>query len=142
MPPILLGLVWAAMFAVPVSLLSRVRLRIRPRRTAASRPAPRSGAHSGHSQPAQQAKFVSALSWKGTAWLLAVNLVLLYVVDSLAFYAGRPMMTFGGLVPLILVNLVLMVITAAVSTRRTAQCGQRRSRAGDRDLRHRLARRP
>ena len=55
--------------------------------------------------------------------LLAVNLVLLYVVDGLAFYAGRPMMTFGGLVPLILVNLVLMVITAAVSTRGRLNAG-------------------
>jgi hypothetical protein len=123
MPPILLGLVWAATFAVPVSLLSRVRLRIRPRRAAASRPAPRSGAHSGHSQPAQQAKLVTALRRKGTVVLLAVNLVLLYVVDGLAFYAGRPMMTFGGLVPLILVNLVLMVITAAVFTRGRLNAG-------------------
>lgn len=98
MPPALLGLVWAAMFAVPLSLLSRLRLRIRPR----SR---------------------SALSWKGTAWLLAVNIVLLYCVDSLAFYRGRPMMTFGGLVPLILVNLVLMVITAAASTRGRLNAG-------------------
>ena len=123
MPPILLGLVWAATFAVPVSLLSRVRLRIRPRRAPASRPAPRSGAHSGHSEPAQQAKFVTALRRKGTVVLLAVNLVLLYVVDGLAFYAGRPMMTFGGLVPLILVNLVLMVISAAVSTRGRLNAG-------------------
>ena len=123
MPPIVLGLVWAAMFAVPVSLLSRVRLRVRPRRAAASRPAPRSGAHSGHSQPAQQGKLVSALRRRGTLVLLAVNLVLLYVVDGLAFYAGRPMMTFGGLVPLILVNLVLMVITAAVSTRGRLNAG-------------------
>jgi hypothetical protein len=84
---------------------------------------PRSGAHSGRSQPAQQAKSVSALSWKGAAWLLAVNLVLLYGIDSLAFYSGRPMMTFDGLVPLILVNLVLMVITATVSTRRRLNAG-------------------
>jgi hypothetical protein len=111
------------MFAVPVSLLSRVRLRGRPRRAAASRPAPRSGAHSGHSQPAQQAKLVTALRRRGTVVLLAVNLVLLFVVDSLAFYAGRPMMTFGGLVPLILVNLVLLVITAAVSTRGRLNAG-------------------
>jgi len=123
MPPVLLGLVWAVTFAVPVSLLRRLRLRFRLRRVAASRPAPRAGAHSGHGQSAPQAKFATALSWKGTAWLLAVNLVLLYVVDGLAFYAGRPMMTFGGLVPLILVNLVLMVITAAVSTRGRLNAG-------------------
>jgi hypothetical protein len=66
---------------------------------------------------------VTALRRKGTVVLLAVNLVLLYVVDGLAFYAGRPMMTFGGLVPLILVNLVLMVITAAVSTRGRLNAG-------------------
>jgi hypothetical protein len=34
----------------------------------------------------------------------------LFVLDSLAFYFGRPMTTFGGLVPLILVNLVLAVV--------------------------------
>jgi hypothetical protein len=123
MPPVLLGLVWAATFAVPVSLLSRVRLRIRPRRAAASRPAARSGAHSGHGEPARPARFVTALRRKRTVLLLAVNLVLLYVVDGLAFYAGRPMMTFGGLVPLILVNLVLMVITTAVSTRGRLNAG-------------------
>ncbi|HEY0806600.1 MAG TPA: hypothetical protein VGD84_16120, partial [Pseudonocardiaceae bacterium] len=123
MPPVLLGLVWAAAFAVPVSLLSRVRLRIRPRRAAASRPAPRSGAHSAHGQPARQARLVTALRRKGTVVLLAVNLVLLYVVDGLAFYAGRPMMTFGGLVPLILVNLVIMVITVAASTRGRLNAG-------------------
>jgi hypothetical protein len=118
MPPALLGLLWAAMFALPVSLLSRVLLRIRPRRRAASGPA-----HSGRAQPARQAKSVSVLPWKGAACLLAVNLVLLYAVDSLTFYAGRPMMTFGGLVPLILVNLLLMVITATVSTRRRLNAG-------------------
>jgi len=66
---------------------------------------------------------VTALRRKGTVVLLAVNLVLLYVVDGLAFYAGRPMMTFGGLVPLILVNLVLMAITAAASTRGRLNAG-------------------
>ena len=123
MPPVLLGLVWSAMFAVPVSLLSRVRLRIRPRGPrgkAASRPEPSSGAHS---RSGASAKFVPAKSWKGVAWLLAANLVLLYVIDGLAFYRGRPMMTFAGLVPLILVNLVLMVITATVSTRGRLNAG-------------------
>jgi hypothetical protein len=119
MSPALLGLVWSALFAVPVSLLSRVRLRIRPLGRAASRP----GARSGRGQPAQRAKSAGTLSWKGAAWLLAVNLVLLYGVDSLAFYAGRPMMTFGGLVPLILVNLLLVMVTAAVSTRRRLNAG-------------------
>jgi hypothetical protein len=119
MSPALLGLVWSALFAVPVSLLSRVRLRIRPLGRAASRP----GARSGRGQPAQRAKSPGTLSWKGAAWLLAVNVVLLYGVDSLAFYAGRPMMTFGGLVPLILVNLLLVMVTAAVSTRRRLNAG-------------------
>jgi hypothetical protein len=123
MSPALLGLVWAAIFAVPVSLLSRVRLRIRPRGRAASRPAPRSGAHSGRGRPAQQAKSVSALSWKGAARLLAVSIVLLFGIDSLAFYAGRPMMTFGGLVPLILVNLVVLAIIATLSTFRRLNAG-------------------
>ena len=63
------------------------------------------------------------LPWKGVAWLLAANLVLLYGVDSLAFYFGRPMMTFSGLVPLILANLVLMVITAVLSSRRRLNAG-------------------
>ena len=122
MPPVLLGLVWAVMFAVPVSLLARVRRPARLRR-AAARPAPRPGAHSGHSQPAPRPRFARALSWKGTARLLAVTLVLLWIVDGLAFYAGRPMMTFGGLVPLILVNLVLAMIIAAASTRARLNAG-------------------
>ena len=63
------------------------------------------------------------LPWKGTARLLAANLVLLFGFDSLAFYFGRPMMTFGGLVPLILANLVLMVITAMLSRRRRLNAG-------------------
>ncbi|TVZ05442.1 hypothetical protein EAS64_12905 [Trebonia kvetii] len=64
-----------------------------------------------------------ALTWKGVAWLLAANLLLLFGFDSLAFYFGRPMMTFGGLIPLILANLVLMVITAALSSRRRLNAG-------------------
>jgi hypothetical protein len=123
MSPALLGLVWAAIFAVPVSLLSRVRLRIRSRRRTASRPTPRSGGRSGRSQPTQQAKAVSTLSRKGAAWLLPASIVLLFGIDSLAFYRGRPMMTFGGLVPLILVNLVIMVITATASTFRRLNAG-------------------
>src|SRR5215469_14827759 len=119
MSPAVLGILWAAMFAVPVSLLSLLPVRIKPRTRPASRPAPRPGARTGRGKPEQQvqpARPRSVLSWKRTAWLLAINIVLLFCVDSLAFYAGRPMMTFGGLVPLILVNLVLMVITATVST--------------------------
>ena len=113
--PVLLGLVWAAIFAVPVSLLSRVRLRTRLRRQA-SRAVPRSSVQ-------QRTRPLSALSWKGAAWLLAVNIALLFCIDSLAFYAGRPMMTFGGLVPLILVNLVVMVVTATAATFRRLNAG-------------------
>lgn len=123
MAPALLGLIWSAMFALPVGMLSRVRLHVRPRRKAASRPIPRSGAHSAHSEPPARAKPVSVLPWKGVAWLLAASLVLLYGFDSLAFYFGRPMMTFGGLVPLILANLALMVIIAALSSRRQLNAG-------------------
>jgi hypothetical protein len=104
MSPALLGLIWAAMFAVPVSLLSRVRLRIRPRTRAES---------------------VIALSWKRIAWLLAVNIAVLYAIDGLAFYSGRPMMTFGGLVPLIVVNLVVMLVTGTVFTLRRFHAGRR-----------------
>ena len=125
MPPALLGLIWAAMFAVPVSLLCRLRLgrrlrlRARPPRKAAPRPP------GTHSAPSEQSRSGPAgvLSWAGVAWLLAANLVLLFGFDSLAFYFGRPMMTFGGLVPLVLVNLVLMVLTAALSSRRQLNLG-------------------
>lgn len=123
MPPILLGILWAAVFAVPVSLLSRVRPPIKsgvkPRTRLASRVRPRSGAHTGRG-PAEPARL---LSWKGTAWLLAINLVLLYGIDSLAFYFGRPMMTFVGLVPLILVNLAILAITATLATFRGLNAG-------------------
>jgi hypothetical protein len=123
MSPLLLGLIWAAVFAVPVILLTRVRPRVGPRKSAASRPAPRSGAHSGSGQSAKRAKPVSARPWTRAALLLAGNFVALYVLDGLAFYFGRPMMTFGGLVPLILVNLVVMSISATVSTRRRLNPG-------------------
>ena len=123
MPPALLGLIWAAMFAVPVSLLCRMRLHVRRRATATSRPARPSGAHAAPGESSRRAVPVSMLSWKGVAWLLAANLVLLYIVDTLAFYFGRPMMTFGGLVPLVLANLILMMITAVLSGRRRLNAG-------------------
>jgi hypothetical protein len=123
MPPVLLGLLWAAVFAVPVSLLSRVRppvkLRLKPRTRPASRFRPRSPTHHGRG-PAEPA---SGLSWPGTAWLLAINLVLLYGIDSLTFYFGRPMMTFVGLVPLIMVNLVILAITTTLATFRRLNAG-------------------
>jgi hypothetical protein len=122
MSPAVLGILWAAIFAVPVSLLSRVRLRIRPRMRRASPAAPHSGVHAGRGRPARSAQSaqptrpLSALSWKGVAWLLSINLALLFGLDSLAFYAGRPMMTFAGLVPLIMVNLFVLAITTTVFT--------------------------
>ena len=66
---------------------------------------------------------VSVPPWKSAAWLLAANLVLLYGFDSLAFYFGRPMMTFGGLVPLVLANLVLMVGASVLSSRQRLNAG-------------------
>jgi hypothetical protein len=123
MSPALLGLVWAALFAVPVSLLSRLRLRTAPQTRRPSRPVPRPGAHPGHVQPAQPARRQSALSWTGTAWLLGISIVVLFGLDSLAFYHGRPMMTFSGLVPLIFVNLVLMVIATTAATFRRLNAG-------------------
>ena len=125
MPPALLGLIWAAMFAVPVSLLCRMRPHVRRRATATSRPARQPGAHAapGEPPPRRWAMPVSVLTWKHVAWLLAANLVLLYIVDSLAFYFGRPMMTFGGLVPLVLWNLILMLISSVLSSRRRLNAG-------------------
>ncbi|HTR93911.1 MAG TPA: hypothetical protein VMI73_19440 [Trebonia sp.] len=131
MPPLLLGLIWAAIFAVPVSLLTRVPLRtrvplltwvtlpIRPRKSTASRP----GAHAGTARQAKPARPVGALPWRRVLWLLAGNFVLLFAIDSGAFYYGRPMMTFAGLVPLILLNLVLVAILPTISTRRRLNAG-------------------
>jgi hypothetical protein len=133
MSPLILGLTYAAVFAVPVSLLTRVRppagtprrlgrlgslrsLRsprsLRPRVQPASRPRPRPGAHAG-SLPAEPER---SLPWRGAARLLAINMVLLFGLDSVAFYFGRLMTTFPGLVPLILVNLVIVAITAMLAT--------------------------
>jgi hypothetical protein len=92
---------------------------MKPRTRPASRLRPRLGTHTGRG-PAEPAR---PLSWKGAAWLLAVNLVLLYGIDSLAFYFGRPMMTFVGLVPLILVNLAILAITVTLATFRRLNAG-------------------
>ena len=122
MPPALLGLIWAAMFAVPVSLLSRLRLQASPGTRAASRAARRLAAHAAKSGPPRP-RPVRVLPWKAAAWVLAANLLLLFGVDSLAFYFGRPTMTFAGLVPLVLLNLLLMMITAALSSRMRFNAG-------------------
>jgi hypothetical protein len=125
MPPAILGILWAAIFAVPATLLSRVPLRVRPkpRPRPASRPGPRAGAHTRPGQPEKQARPPRALSWKGTAVLLAVNLALVFGLDSLAFYFGRPRMTLAGLIPLVLVNLFIQVIIAVLSSRRRLNAG-------------------
>lgn len=130
MSPPILGLVWAVVFAVPVSLLARVRPPIKTRRVrlrspirlrtrAASRSRPRSGARAvtSHAEPA------GPLSWRGVAWLLAINVVLLYGVDTLALYRDRPMTTFAGLVPLVLVNLAIVAITTTIATFRRLNAG-------------------
>lgn len=130
MSPALLGIGWAAVFAVPVSLLSRlrspIRPRIRPRRRPVARPRPRSGTHAG-GRPAEAAgspaEAAGSLSWPGVAWLLGINVALLFGIDSVAFYFGRPMMTFAGLVPLILLNLVILAIAVTVATRGRPNAG-------------------
>jgi uncharacterized membrane protein len=43
---------------------------------------------------------------------LVILVVLFFAVDSLAFYYARPVMTFGGLMPLILANLVVVLVAA------------------------------
>ena len=48
---------------------------------------------------------------------------MLFGVDSLAFYFGRPMMTFAGLVPLILLNLVIVAVAATLANRRRLNAG-------------------
>ncbi len=125
MSPAILGIGWAVVFALPVSLLSRVRspirLRMKLRARPVSRPRARSGTHAGGA-PAP-AKAVSSLSWYGAAWVLAINTALLFGIDSCAFYFGRPMTTFAGLVPLILLNLVIVAIAVTVATRGRLNAG-------------------
>jgi hypothetical protein len=119
MSPVLLGIIWAAVFAVPVSLLSRIRPRIRAR----TRPAPQPRPHARGRATRLPPEPAGSLSWRGAASLLAVSFVLLFGVDTLAFYFGRPMMTFVGLVPLILVNLVIVAIAATLATFRRLNAG-------------------
>lgn len=115
MSPLLLGIAWAAVFSVPVSLLSRVRLRVRAR----TRPAPRPRGHASR-LPAEPG---SSLSWNGAARLLVINVVLLFGLDTIAFYFGRPMMTFVGLLPLVLVDLAFVAVTTAFATFRRLNAG-------------------
>jgi hypothetical protein len=119
MPPVILGLLWAVVFAVPVSLLSRVRPPVKER----ARPAPRPRPHARLRPDRLLDEPVSSLSWTGAAWLMAINTVLLFGLDSLAFYFGRPMVTFIGLVPLILVNLAIVAVTTTLATFRRLNAG-------------------
>jgi hypothetical protein len=103
-----LGLLWALAFGVPASLLTLVSTGVFRRDSEhlashASRGAKK--AATAKASPRLRAVLIRRLAgYTG----------LLFVVDTLAFYHGRPMMTFGGLVPLILVNLVLVLVIAVV----------------------------
>jgi hypothetical protein len=46
---------------------------------------------------------------------LVVLVVLLFAVDSLGFYHGRPMMTFAGLIPVIFVNLLIVTVVGVLA---------------------------
>jgi hypothetical protein len=103
-----LGLLWALAFGVPASLLTLVS-------TGVFR---RDSEHlASHASRGTKKAATAKASPRLRAVLirrLAGYTGLLFVVDTLAFYHGRPMMTFGGLVPLILVNLVLVLVIAVV----------------------------
>ena len=136
MSPPVLGIVWALMFAVPVSLLSRVRLLLRGVAVARVR----ASAGPGHARrPGESAE---SLSWSAAGRLLAVSIVLLFSVDTLAFFLDRPVMTFIGLVPLIIVNLLFMAILAMLNTFGRVNAGSAAAAAGVRDLRRHVDRRP
>jgi hypothetical protein len=92
-----LGILWALAFGIPASLLGEIR-----RRRTVHPPSHGNNARATtRSAPnALVARVIPAVSF----------VLVLFVFDTLAFYHGRPMMTFGGLVPLILVNLALVVV--------------------------------
>jgi hypothetical protein len=92
-----LGILWALAFGIPAYLLGEIRRR---------RPAhPPSHGANARATTRSVSKGLVARALPAAGFVL-----LLFVFDSLAFYYGRPMMTLGGLVPLILVNLVLAVV--------------------------------
>jgi hypothetical protein len=97
-----LGILWALAFGIPASLLGEIRRRRQPAHPPShgskARATTRSVSNGLVARVAPAAGFV----------------LLLFVFDSLAFYYGRPMMTFGGLVPLILVNLALAVVLSVL----------------------------
>lgn len=111
MSPALLGLLWALMFGVPAGLLTGLRRhRARP-----------AGPHE-RTQSARLRRWprtAATVSGRRTRTIVIRRLitlvVLLFAVDSLAFYFGRPMMTFGGLMPLILANLMIVAVFGTVA---------------------------
>jgi multisubunit Na+/H+ antiporter MnhB subunit len=133
---LLLGLVWALAFGVPVSLLSWLRLRpksgssLRSRLSLRSRfrPAarqqvrPAGGAHGAKPVPRPAKPVPLPASGPGLRRVLTrlvISVVVLFVVDTLAFYHGRPMTTFTGLLPLIMVNLLIVLVLAAAGRPRS-----------------------
>ncbi len=104
--PAELGIIWALVFGVLASLLGEIRRR-RPAHQASHGGAAKAAARS-------RSRGVAARLAPVAAFVLP-----LFVFDSLAFYHGRPLMTFSGLIPLILANLVLvLVISVALDVRR------------------------
>jgi hypothetical protein len=95
-----LGILWALAFGVTVSLLGEIR----------RRPAHRPSHGSGGATTTRAAS--AALVARVTP--AAAFVLPLFVLDTLAFYHARPVMTFGGLVPLILVNLAIALVIAVV----------------------------
>jgi hypothetical protein len=106
------GLVWALVFGIPGGLLGAIdaaraatakRLPAPKRQQAARRHAT---AQAEPVEPPYQA-FVRRVAWR-----VPITVAVLFVIDWLAFYRGRPMMTVAGLVPLAVANLaVVMVLT-------------------------------
>src|SRR5690349_4359218 len=96
------------MFGIPAGLLGLLTVRSRKRN------GPHLAAHGGRSSNGAARGAISPAS---VAWAMIPVVIVLFVFDTLAFYYGRPMMTFGGLVPLILVNLVIVVVLTVVRDR-------------------------
>jgi hypothetical protein len=112
--PAVLGILWALIFGIPLTLLAGLRLRsfrggssLLPHRGAAPGHAARVGHGPAPARTARSARVAVVRS-------LVIVVVLLFAVDSLVFYHARPMMTFGGLVPLIIFNLAVVLVAAVV----------------------------
>jgi hypothetical protein len=107
--PALLGLIWALIFGVPLGLLAELRIRS----LSLSRTPHRATHVASGAGPARNTGRTVRSARAAVSRGPVVVVVLLFAVDSLAFYFGRPLMTFGGLVPLILVNLAIAGVAAA-----------------------------